>query len=177
MRASVELRKEGLQFGETVNEWKSPNTAGYVSVSPGWRWARRSWTRARWQPRWVRALYGPHRSSMSQPRTTKSHRPRSNPWTWTWWTDRIHGFRPTVSSYNIVPISSLHTRIYGLMVRTVTVSLSTTVTVHTSTVRLVNDEQYSSLNYFIIQGIICCLTIYDSFDCSLMMLERKTASS
>lgn len=127
MRVGQETRKERSQFGEAINDCQSPNTAGHVSVSTGWRWARRSWMRQRWRPQWPRPRRSRRpRSSMSRPRTTKSHRPRSKHWIWIWWTDRIRGFRPMVSNYSIVPIFNLRTRIYGLMVRTVTISLSIT---------------------------------------------------
>ncbi|OAD57333.1 hypothetical protein WN48_02259 [Eufriesea mexicana] len=37
MRVGEETRKERSQFGEAVNDCRSPNTAGHVSVSTGWR--------------------------------------------------------------------------------------------------------------------------------------------
>lgn len=34
MRVDEDTQKERSQFGEAVNDWRSPNTAGHVSLSP-----------------------------------------------------------------------------------------------------------------------------------------------
>lgn len=37
MRVGQETREERSQFGEAINDCQSPNAAGHVSVSTGWR--------------------------------------------------------------------------------------------------------------------------------------------
>lgn len=141
----VEGRKGGSQFGEAVNDRQRAKAAGYVSVSSSWGWSRTSWTR--WQRRRAprRRRRPRHRSSTSRPRTTRSRWPWTIPVTWTWWTDRIRGFLPTASSYNTIPISNRRTRIYGLMVRTISLSLPKYLTARVATVTLWNSSCFERI--------------------------------
>lgn len=121
-----ERRKGGLQFVGAANDrrCRSWTRRGIVIIVRWWVGATRARPR-RWRRR-RRRRASPSSPRLLPPPTRRRKIRRPWPWTassplpiWTWWTDRIPGFRPTVFNCSIIPTFSRHTsRIYGLMVRT-----------------------------------------------------------
>lgn len=127
-----ERRKGSLQFVGAANDrrCRSWTRRGIVIIVRWWAGAIRArprrWRRRRRRRRCRCRRASPSSPQLLPPRTRRRRTRRPWPWIvpsplpiWTWWMDRIPGFRPTVSNCSIIPTFSRHTwRIYGLMVRT-----------------------------------------------------------